>query len=86
MNRIVNRKVVLKQVPQGEPTASDFELVEEEMPAIRPGQMLLRTRWLTLDPYMRSGPMNREANIGETIIGGTLSEPDPCSVVPRPLP
>ena len=74
MNQIVNRKVVLKQPPQGEPQPSDFETVSEELPAIEDGQMLLRTQWLTLDPYMRSGFMNDANNAGKTIIGGTVSE------------
>ena len=74
----VNRRIVLKRNPEGEPTPSDFEVVTEEVPPIAEGQMLLRTKWLTLDPYMRglsaSGPMNDERNIGSTIVGGTVSE------------
>ena len=56
---------MLKRNPQGEPKPSDFEMVTEEVPPIEDGQMLLRTRWLTLDPYMRSGPMNKEENISD---------------------
>jgi len=74
----VNRSIVLKRNPEGEPKPSDFEVVTEEVPPIAEGQMLLRTKWLTLDPYMRglsaSGPMNDERNIGSTIVGGTVSE------------
>ena len=76
--RVVNRRIVLKRNPEGEPAPSDFEVVTEEVPSIAEGQMLLRTKWLTLDPYMRglsaSGPMNDERNIGSTIVGGTVSE------------
>ncbi len=75
---VFNRRVVLKRIPEGEPKPSDFEMVTEELPAIADGQMLLRTKWLTLDPYMRgldaSGPMNNEESIGATLVGGTLSE------------
>ncbi len=71
---VVNRRIVLKRNPQGEPRPSDFETVTEEVPSIEEGQMLLRTRWLTLDPYMRSGPMNKEENVGSTMVGGTVSE------------
>ena len=71
---VVNRRIVLKKNPQGEPKPSDFEMVTEEVPPIAEGQMLLRTKWLTLDPYMRSGPMNQEEKVGATMIGGTLSE------------
>ena len=59
---VVNRRIVLKRNPEGEPKPSDFEVVTEEVPPVAEGQMLLRTKWLTLDPYMRgldaSGPMN----------------------------
>lgn len=75
---IFNRRIVLKRNPVGEPTPSDFEVLSEELPPIESGQMLLRTQWLTLDPYMRgldaSGPMNKKENVGSTIVGGTVSE------------
>ena len=47
---VINRRIVLKRIPEGEPKPSDFEVVTEEVPAIAKGQMLLRTKWLTLDP------------------------------------
>jgi NADPH-dependent curcumin reductase CurA len=69
---------VLKRNPEGEPKPSDFEVVTAEVPPIAEGQMLLRTKWLTLDPYMRgldaSGPMNNERSVGSIIVGGTVSE------------
>jgi NADPH-dependent curcumin reductase CurA len=75
---VANRRIVLKTIPVGEPKPSDFEVVKEQVPPIADGQMLLRTKWLTLDPYMRgldaSGPMNNEGSIGSTIVGGTVSE------------
>ncbi len=73
---VVNRRIVLKRNPEGVPKPSDFEVVTEEVPAIAEGQMLLRTKWLTLDPYMRglsaSGPMNNEKSVGSTLVGGTV--------------
>ena len=74
MSNVTNRQIVLKANPQGEPKPADFELTVGDVPAIEDGQMLLRTRWLTLDPYMRSGPMNQAGNIGKTLAGGTVSE------------
>ena len=75
---VVNRRIVLKKNPEGEPKPSDFEVVTEEVPPVAEGQMLLRTKWLTLDPYMRgldaSGPMNNKRSVGSTIVGGTVSE------------
>lgn len=74
MNQVVNRKIVLSRTPRGEPQPSDFEMVTENIAPPEEGQMLLRTKWITLDPYMRSGFMNAAENVGKTMIGGTVSE------------
>jgi NADPH-dependent curcumin reductase CurA len=65
---------VLKANPQGEPKTSDYEIVSETLRAIRDGEMLLKTKFLSLDPYMRSEFMNLPRSIGKKVIGGTLSE------------
>ena len=73
------RRVVLASRPVGEPKDSDFRLEEFPVPQAEPGQILLRTRWLSLDPYMR-GRMSdapsyaRPVGIGEVMEGGTVSE------------
>lgn len=74
-----NRRVVLAARPKGEPTDSDFRLEEADAPAPAEGQVLLRTLYLSLDPYMR-GRMNATRSyaapveIGEVMEGGTVSE------------
>src|SRR5215831_15714987 len=52
-----NRQVLLALRPKGEPTPENLRLVEAEVPRPGAGQMLLRTVYLSLDPYMR-GRMN----------------------------
>ena len=47
------KRVVLVARPVGEPKASDFRIEEQAVPAPGEGQVLLRTIWLSLDPYMR---------------------------------
>ena len=49
----VNRRIVLARRPQGAPVAEDFRLEEVAVPVPAAGQVLLRTRFLSLDPYMR---------------------------------
>ncbi|WP_164102412.1 NADP-dependent oxidoreductase [Candidatus Laterigemmans baculatus] len=74
-----NRQIRLAARPQGEPTADDFELVECEVPSCGSGQMLLRTIYLSLDPYMR-GRMNAGESyappleIGQVMEGGAVGE------------
>ena len=44
-----NRQVLLASRPKGEPTPENFRLVEAAVPRPGPGQMLLRTVYLSLD-------------------------------------
>jgi hypothetical protein len=53
MEREKNRLIYLKKNPVGIPTEDDFELVEEAMPAPRDGEVLVRNRYISVDPYMR---------------------------------
>jgi NADPH-dependent curcumin reductase CurA len=52
-----SREIQLAARPHGEPKPSDFKLVEVEVPDPEPGQLLVRNRWMSVDPYMR-GRMN----------------------------
>jgi NADPH-dependent curcumin reductase len=74
----INRRFVLARRPHGEPTLEDFALEKHPVPAAGPEQLLLRTRYLSLDPYMR-GRMNDApsyvppVNLGEVMTGQTVS-------------
>src|SRR5213078_759358 len=73
------KRVVLVSRPVGEPRASDFRLEDYTAPTPGPGQVLLRTIWLSLDPYMRGrmsdGPSYAApVPIGGVMEGGTVSE------------
>jgi len=74
-----NRQWRLAARPKGQPKPSDFKWVEDPAPQAGPGQVLLKTLWLSLDPYMR-GRMNEgksyaaAANIGDVMVGGTVSQ------------
>lgn len=47
------KRIVLASRPEGEPKPSDFRLEEYAVPNPAAGEVLLRTIWLSLDPYMR---------------------------------
>jgi NADPH-dependent curcumin reductase len=77
----VNRQIVLRRRPMGEPQLDDFELVESPVPKPGDGEVLSRTIYLSLDPYMRgrmnegrsyTGGMNPE--LGDVMVGGTIAE------------
>src|SRR3974377_404779 len=73
------QRIGLASRPVGEPTLDNFSLEELPIPQPGPGQMLLRTLWLSLDPYMR-GRMSdapsyaKPVGVGEVMEGGTVSE------------
>lgn len=78
MPNIINRRIVLASRPVGAPTPDDFRLEESTLPAPAAGQLLLRTLYLSLDPYMR-GRMSDAPSyaapvaVGEVMVGGTVS-------------
>ena len=77
MSERTNRQIVLAARPQGEPKESDFRMVETPVPEPGPGQVLLRTLYLSLDPYMRgrmnAGPSYAPAvGVGEVMVGSTV--------------
>ena len=53
----VNREIHLASRPEGWPTAENFRLVTTEVPTPGPGQVVVRNRFMSVDPYMR-GRMN----------------------------
>ncbi|MDO5758843.1 MAG: NADP-dependent oxidoreductase [Rhodobacterales bacterium] len=75
----INRQLVLAERPEGEPTKDTLNLVEGEIPVAGDNQMLLRTEYLSLDPYMR-GRMSDAASyaasveIGDVMVGGTVAQ------------
>src|SRR5882762_2585552 len=73
------RRIVLASRPVGEPKPSDFRLEEFAVPQPGPSEILLRTKWLSLDPYMR-GRMSdapsyaKPVDVDAVMEGGTVNE------------
>src|SRR5437016_9054019 len=66
------KRVVLVSRPVGEPKASDFRLEETPVPTPGDGQVLLRTIWLSLDPYMRGRMSDGPSYAAPVPIGGVM--------------
>jgi NADPH-dependent curcumin reductase CurA len=49
-----NRRFILRSRPEGRITPDTFELVEDPVPEIEPGQALVRTQWISIDPTNRA--------------------------------
>jgi len=76
---MTNRQWVLDAYPDGAAAETTWRLEEAPMPEPGPRQVLARTRWLSLDPYMRgriSPAANYTAGVkpGEAMHGGGVGE------------
>ena len=74
-----NRQILFASHPQGEPKPENFQFVESAIPEPGGGQILLRNRYLSLDPYMRGRMSTAKSyakgfELGEPLGGGTVSE------------
>ncbi|MDD3727972.1 MAG: NADP-dependent oxidoreductase [Dysgonamonadaceae bacterium] len=49
----MNKTIILKSRPKGTPQLSDFEFVDEKMPEVMQGELLLKTIFVSVDPYLR---------------------------------
>ncbi|WP_342642251.1 NADP-dependent oxidoreductase [Rhodoligotrophos ferricapiens] len=81
-----NRQFLLRKRPEGLPTPDHFELIEAPVPEPRSGEVVTRTLYLSLDPYMR-GRMNagksyaRPVELGAPmeagVVGRVVASADP---------
>ena len=79
MENRTNRKILLASRPAGMPTLDNFEIADTEMPQPQAGEILLRTLYLSVDPYMRGRMSDRKSYIppfavNEVISGGGIGE------------
>lgn len=49
----MNNTIILNSRPVGKPKPSDFKLIKEEMPQIKDDEILLKTKFVSVDPYLR---------------------------------
>lgn len=74
-----NRQWILANRPEGKPTEGDFELAEGEVPEPDANEVLVRTRYLSVDPYMRGRMREGESyadpwEVGEVMSAGVVGE------------
>lgn len=78
MSNPANRRIVLASRPTGAPTSNNFRIETEAVPVPAKGQILLRTVYLSLDPYMRGRMSDAPSyappvEIGGVMVGSTVS-------------
>ncbi|KOO15501.1 NADP-dependent oxidoreductase [Vibrio xuii] len=78
-NPTTHRQIVLASRPVGAPTPENFRLEQSEIPTPSQGEILLRSVYLSLDPYMRGRMSDAKSYadpvaLGETMVGGTVCQ------------
>jgi NADPH-dependent curcumin reductase CurA len=74
----INRQIVIDHIPEGKLGAANFRLREAPVPTPGEGELLVRTRYISLDAANRAwmlGPTYRSAlSAGQMMAGGALAE------------
>lgn len=78
-DQTINRRILLNARPVGKPTPADFHLEKSTIPVPAEGEVLLRTMYLSLDPYMRGRMSDAPSyaapvEIGEVMTAGTVAQ------------
>jgi hypothetical protein len=79
MQNVVNRRWLLASYPEGMPTPENWSTDTQPAPDPGPGQILVKAKWLSVDPYMR-GRMSpapgytKGVGLGEVMAGGGVGE------------
>ncbi|MDO9486828.1 MAG: NADP-dependent oxidoreductase [Sphingomonadaceae bacterium] len=79
MAGFTSREVRLKSRPVGLPKSGDFEVASVELAAPGAGEILVRNRWMSVDPYMRGRMYDRASyvppfQVGQPLEGGAVGE------------
>lgn len=75
----MNQSIILAKRPIGRPSLSDFKLVNEETPQIGNGEILLKTSYISVDPYLRGRMSDAKSyippfQINQPISSGMIAE------------
>jgi NADPH-dependent curcumin reductase CurA len=76
---LVNRQIHLVARPRGSAETGNFRLVAQPLRGLRPGEVLVRNHYLSLDPYMRGRMDERRGYaapqpLDQVMIGGTVGQ------------
>ena len=73
------RVILLNNRPVGKPTMDDFKFVTEEIPALKEGEILLKTLYVSVDPYLRGRMIDAKSyvppfQLNQPISSGVIAE------------
>lgn len=59
----MNKTILLNKRPNGKPQESDFKFTTEAKPEVNSGEVLLKTKYVSVDPYMRGRMSDAESYV-----------------------
>lgn len=76
---MANQVILLKSRPSGKPTSANFEFKEIDRPSPAEGEILLKLKYVSVDPYLRGRMRDEKSYIepfqtGEPIESGAIAE------------
>lgn len=68
----MNKKIILKSRPKGKPSLSNFKFQDDEMPEPAEGEIVLKSLYISVDPYLRGRMRDEESYIPPFEVGEAL--------------
>ena len=81
-----NLQILLRRRPEGEPVPEDFEIVETPVPQPKPGEVLVKAQYLSLDPYMRGRMSDAKSYSAPVALGAVMEGQTAGEVVASTVP
>lgn len=74
----MNKQILLKSRPEGKPTAANFEFVAAPAVSVKEGELLVKAKYVSVDPYMRGRMSDAKSyappfDVGKVIEGGVVA-------------
>src|SRR5699024_6399322 len=74
---LVNNQIILAERPQGMPDSNTFNVVQTNVEEIKENQVLIKTLYVSVDPYMRGRMEDTESyvepfKVNQVIEGGSI--------------
>lgn len=78
-NSMINRQILLKSRPTGQPTTENFEIVTTSDVSAKEGELLVKAKYFSVDPYMRGRMSDAKSyvapfELGKPVEGGVVAE------------
>ena len=81
-----NKEIRFASRPAGLPTPENFQTVDSEMPQLNDGEVLVRTSYISVDPYLRGRMREGRSYVPPFAIGEVIRSGVVCEVIESRAP